>query len=67
MDGELNLLPSRNIQPCGTLDHHIHKGHKTRTNQHHSTVSYDPEKASPNSRGSVHKPCSSSHQPVTRI
>ena len=60
------LLPSKNIQPYGNPDHHIHIVCKIETDQRHNTVSCDQETISPNNKDSAHTPCSSCHQPVTK-
>lgn len=59
------LLPLKNIQPCGNPDHHIHIVCKIETDLRHNKVSCDQETISPDNKDSVHKPCSSCHQPVT--
>ena len=60
-------LPSKNSQPCGNHDHHIHTTHRTETSPHHSKGSCDQEIVLQGSTGSVHKLCSSSHQPVSNV
>lgn len=60
------MLPWRNSQPCGILDHHIHTKHKTEIDLHHNRGSCDQETTLPNNKDSAHKPCSFCHQPVFR-
>lgn len=56
-------LPSKNTQPYGILDRHIHKEYRIETSQHHNKVFCDLRTTLPNSKGSAHISCSSSHQP----
>lgn len=58
-----DTLPLKNIQPYGIPDHHIHIVCKIERGQHRNTESCDQETALLNNKGSVHKPCSFSHQP----
>lgn len=56
----------KNIQPYGSLDHHIHTTRKIETSPHRNTGSCDQEIILPDNTSSGHKPCSFFHQPVVQ-
>lgn len=61
------VLPLKNNQPYGNLDHHIHRARKRGTGQHHNIESYDQETIWPSSINFAHKPCSFCHQPEANV